>query len=148
MWCAMPVFRYFVFVGGALLALLLAVDAYLPKPAVRQAQFDIDKSTIRIVGRREGPDLVDIGTRHVSMLPSANLQPAEPPPAVEAQASPREAFAQMNSVPTKLTLARKPAKHANLQTSKAVPRFASNRSLPQTTATAQPVTFPSIFGNW
>ena len=43
----MPLLRYFVWVGSALLCLMFLSDAYLPKAPLRD-QRDIDHSTIRI----------------------------------------------------------------------------------------------------
>ena len=50
----MPVARYFLFVGGVLLALLLAIDAFVPQQAVvasqaaSQAAPSVDKTVVRI----------------------------------------------------------------------------------------------------
>lgn len=51
----MPIGRYFLFVGGALLSLLFLADQYLPKPALSRERADIDKSTIRIHSIKRQP---------------------------------------------------------------------------------------------
>jgi hypothetical protein len=51
----MPVGRYFLFVGSALLSLLFLADAYLPKPPASPTRAEIDKSSIRIKSANTGP---------------------------------------------------------------------------------------------
>jgi hypothetical protein len=59
----MPVLRYFVFVGAALLALLFVVSAELPSPPVVQtATAATDLSTIRIRSNRKWPERVVFDT--------------------------------------------------------------------------------------
>ncbi|MFX7731873.1 hypothetical protein ABTK10_20295, partial [Acinetobacter baumannii] len=45
---AMPIGRYFVYIGSLLLALLLLVDWYTPPPSTEQSSASVDRSTIRI----------------------------------------------------------------------------------------------------
>ena len=54
----MPMARYFLYVGGVLLALLLAIDALAPQDAAvaSHAAPGIDKSTVRIHSDRKLPD--------------------------------------------------------------------------------------------
>jgi hypothetical protein len=99
----MPVFRYFVYVGGALLALLLGANVLLPEaPGVDTLASSADTPVIRIHSDRKWPDPVVFDT---------NQAPIAPPPVVVARAeaaaaaspitlaSPkarvREAFAQL-----------------------------------------------------
>ena len=51
----MPIIRYFVFVGGLLLALLFAADRYLPAPIERAGPSDPDRTIIRIASARSLP---------------------------------------------------------------------------------------------
>ena len=75
----MPVARYFLFVGGVLLALLLAVDALVPQQAVvaSQAAPTIDKTVVRIRSDQRPPERVVYDT---------TLPTIVPPQAVTAQA--------------------------------------------------------------
>src|ERR1700674_5050455 len=58
---AMPLARYFLFVGGALLALLFVVDAGLPKFPVPD-RADSDSPVIRIHTDRKWPESVVFNT--------------------------------------------------------------------------------------
>jgi hypothetical protein len=49
---SMPIVRYFVFVGGLLLAPLFAADRYLPEVPERFAAGDVDRTIIRIRSAR------------------------------------------------------------------------------------------------
>jgi len=74
----MPVARYFLFVGGALLALLLAIDAFVPQETVvaSQAAPSVDKTVVRIRSDQKLPERVVYDT---------SLPTIVPPPAVTAQ---------------------------------------------------------------
>src|SRR5436305_2098797 len=90
----MPLGRYFVFVGGVLLALLFAADWYLPQPAATRARAELDRSTIRLHSRHRWPARIVIDTSLPTIVPPrATLAeaPADKPPAVIR--SPREALA-------------------------------------------------------
>jgi hypothetical protein len=85
----MPLLRYFTFVGGALLALLVVVSAYFPGTEIITAS-DVARPVIRIASDRVGPARVDIDTRvQTAVVPkSAPEVPQEAPPRiVEAQPS-------------------------------------------------------------
>ena len=77
----MPVARYFLFVGGVLLALLLAVDALVPHEAVvaSQAAPTVDKTVVRIRSDQKLPERVVYDT---------SLPTIVPPPTVTAQVAP------------------------------------------------------------
>lgn len=84
----MPIFKYFVLVGGCLLALLFAADRYLPRQLERASAADVDRSIIRIQTARVGPERVELDT----------AQPPRPEPAIQAEPRddlPREAYATM-----------------------------------------------------
>ena len=99
----MPVARYFLFVGGVLLALLLAIDALVPQQAVvaSQAAPSVDKTVVRIRSDQKLPERVVYDTSLPTIVPpTVTAQAVAPPvPAVAsadatAQARVRETFAQ------------------------------------------------------
>jgi len=93
----MPLLRYFVFVGGALLALLFISDAVLPKqplPSFLNVASS-EHSLVRIHSERKWPERIVFDTSLPTIKPAvvAEAQPA--PQAVPApKARVREAFAQ------------------------------------------------------
>ena len=104
----MPVLRYFLFVGGALLALLLVANGLLPEvPATDGVVSSIDPPVIRIHSDRKWPERVVFDTSQPTIAPVTVAKASEPiaAPAVAATspavtvASPkarvREAFAQL-----------------------------------------------------
>jgi hypothetical protein len=105
----MPLARYFVFVGGVLLALLFVVGAVLPQLPVADADgagAGVDKSTIRIHSDRKWPERVVFDTSIPTPIVPAQTVKAEvikaetvaPPPTLVADVSAKtrvpEAFAQ------------------------------------------------------
>jgi hypothetical protein len=100
----MPVARYFLFVGGVLLALLLAIDAFVPQEAVvaSQAAPSIDKTVVRIRSDQKLPERVVYDTSLPTIVPppavTAQVAPVVAPAAASAdataQARVRETFAQ------------------------------------------------------
>jgi hypothetical protein len=102
----MPLARYFVYVGGVLLALLFVVDAVLPQlPAADANRTDtgVDKPIIRIHSDRKWPERVVFDTSIPTIVPAQTVK-AEvvvPTPVlaiaadVSAKARVREAFAQL-----------------------------------------------------
>jgi hypothetical protein len=99
----MPVARYFFHVGGVLLALLFAVDAYAPKEPVASstvAAAPIATPTLRIRSDRKWPERVVYDTSLPTIVPplAANTEAAAPAPApvaeMSAKARVRESFAQ------------------------------------------------------
>jgi hypothetical protein len=99
----MPLLRYFVFVGGALLALLLFCDAVLPQvPLPVKLVSGSDLPAIRIRSDRKWPERVVFDTTIPSIAPVAvaAAQAAPVAPAIaeaSAKARVREAFAQLPS---------------------------------------------------
>lgn len=104
----MPIFRYFVYVGGALLLLLLAVDFVQPaRPLVQNvAATTVDAPVIRIRSDRHLPDRVVLDTSQPTIaLPAVQTAAVAAPQPAQANASPalndmsakarvRETFAQ------------------------------------------------------
>jgi hypothetical protein len=92
----MPLGRYFLYVGGVLLALLLAMDWYWPQSASRaaRADIDIDRSPIRIDSQHQWPEAVVFDTSQPIIVPPAPAQEvvAEAPPPAR---SPRDAMAMV-----------------------------------------------------
>jgi hypothetical protein len=105
----MPVARYFMFVGGALLALLFLIDAYAPSQAVTvsHAASTIDRNVVRIRSDQKLPERVVYDTSLPTIVPPASkVQVAaapQPPVAVDptAQARVRDTFAQFVPVDVK-----------------------------------------------
>jgi hypothetical protein len=107
----MPLMRYFVFVGGALLTLLLIASACLPAlPKVSQnTQPTADLSVIRIHSDRKWPERIVFDTSRpaVTPAPAPAAVVAEAPAPSKSAAEPakgqtREAFAQMRPNPSEL----------------------------------------------
>ena len=97
----MPVARYFLFVGGVLLALLFAVDALLPQEVAVASNSapSIDKTTVRIKSAQKLPERVVYDTSLPTIVPpTASVVAAAAPPArapeLSAQARVRDTFAQ------------------------------------------------------
>lgn len=94
--------RYFLYVGGALLALLLIVSAELPQPPVTSsANSAAELPAIRINSDRKWPAKVVFDTSAPTIVPTqvaSNTADAKPAPAAAQVAStpaPREALAQL-----------------------------------------------------
>jgi hypothetical protein len=95
----MPVARYFLFVGGVLLALLFVIDALAPPQlAVASQASSVDRVTLRIRSDQKWPERVVYDTSLPTITPpAATIQAAAaPPPVVDAlaQARVRNSFAQ------------------------------------------------------
>ncbi|MEH2528663.1 MULTISPECIES: hypothetical protein [unclassified Bradyrhizobium] len=88
----MPVARYFLFVGGVLLALLLAIDVFVPQQAVvaSQAVPSVDKTVVRIRSDQKLPERVVYDTSLPTIVPPPTMtaQAAAPPARAAAPASP------------------------------------------------------------
>lgn len=105
----MPVARYFMFVGGALLALLFLIDAFSPPLAVTagHAAPSVDRNVVRIHSDQKLPERVVYDTSLPTIVPpAAKVQVAaapQPPVAsdVTAQARVRDTFAQFVPVEVK-----------------------------------------------
>jgi hypothetical protein len=89
-----PIARYFIFVGGALAALLLIAGRCLPTPPAMFAnQLAIDRSIIRIKSARKWPEKVVLDTSQPTITPPAV---EEPPAAQSVRLPPDEAGDQSN----------------------------------------------------
>jgi hypothetical protein len=114
----MPLMRYFVYVGGALLALLLIANAFMPALPVAEAArstAEADRSVIRIHSDRKWPERVVFDTSQptIAPVPAPALVVAEAaaPPAKAAapalKAGVREAFAELPANPARAEPKRK-----------------------------------------
>ena len=97
----MPVARYFLFVGGVLLALLFALDAFAPREVAvaSNAAPSIDKTVVRIRSDQKPPERVVYDTSLPTIVPPAAktqtaAAPAAPIADATAQARVRDTFAQ------------------------------------------------------
>jgi len=102
----MPVARYFLFVGGMLLALILAIDGFSSPQAVvaSRAASSVDKTVVRIRSDQKLPERVVYDTSLPTIVPAPVLAAravAPPAPASasatdsSAQARARDTFAQL-----------------------------------------------------
>lgn len=118
----MPVARYFLFVGGVLLALLLAIDAIVPQEAVvaSQAGPSIDKTVVRIRSNQKPPERVVYDTSLPTIVPPTMTAQAAAPAAapskvasatgdIVAPANVRNTFAQI--VPAQAKKSEPPVRH-------------------------------------
>ena len=109
----MPLLRYFIFVGGALLALLIVVSSYFPETETITYR-DVARPVIRIASDRVGPPRVDIDTRvQTAVVPSSAPDILQQAPArvAEAQLSaplPTTAAAPIKIERKKTRIARRP----------------------------------------
>ena len=97
----MPVVRYFLFVGGVLLALLLALDAFAPQQVAVASNTapGVDKTVVRIRSDQKLPERVVYDTSLPTIVPPAATVQAAAAPVVPnaeatAQARVRDTFAQ------------------------------------------------------
>ena len=91
----LPLAQYFLRVGGVLFALLLALNAYLPKlPVADRAQANL--SVIRIHSDRKWPERVVFDTRIQAIIPAqvASIEPSSRPRKRPATSLPRRAGAR------------------------------------------------------
>lgn len=93
----MPLFRYFLSVGGTLLALLFVADAAVPTvPLPQNLTSGSDLPLIRIHSDRKLPERVVFDTSVVLPAPAVARAPVESAIAeIPAKARVREAFAQL-----------------------------------------------------
>lgn len=150
----MPIFRYFVFVGGALLALLFAADFVFPAAPVAQvvAAAGNDQPLIRIRSNRHLPERVVLDTSQPAIAAPAVKTAAvvAPQPPVQEGVSPafaemsaktrvRETFAQFTPAPKAETAAARKSEAAQPQASQASPAQAlPKRKIVRTQPAPQP----------
>jgi hypothetical protein len=128
----MPVARYFVYVGGVLLALLFIADAWLPR-APAPGEQPTRSATIRIHSDRKWPERIVLDTSQPTITPAqtANFEAgavamasADP-----ARAQARKAFAQLQSLDEEAPrrqpqqLEPKPQRHGKIAGKHTAPRM-------------------------
>jgi hypothetical protein len=97
----MPVARYFLYVGGVLLALLFSVDAFMPQDVAVASHSapGLDKTTVRIHSVQKLPERVVYDTSLPTIVPPAArtvvAAAAPPAPGASAPAHVRDSFAQL-----------------------------------------------------
>ena len=111
----MPLARYFVFVGGALVALLFALDFFSPKASADSGIHSAgpaDKTTMRIRSEQKLPERIVFDTTQPTIVAKpaqtqtaqttqAALPGPEPTPEITPKARVRETFAQFVPVEPK-----------------------------------------------
>jgi hypothetical protein len=97
----MPVARYFLFVGGVLLALIFALGSFVPQEPVAVASNaapSVDKTVVRIRSDQKLPERVVYDTSLPTIVPAkaAMVEAVATPiaPVTNAQARARDTFAQ------------------------------------------------------
>jgi hypothetical protein len=110
----MPLMRYFLYVGGALFALLFIVTAFLPSlPGPTSSQPTVDRSIIRIHSDAKWPEAVVFDTTRPTITPApavAAIAAPLPPQKSAADVSQervREAYAQVPTTPSRVEPKRK-----------------------------------------
>ena len=147
----MPLARYFLVIGGVLLALLFVVDAVLPSlPVADKTDAAVDMPFIRINSDRKWPERVvfDTSTSAFTAVPTLKAEAAVPASTVadtSAKARVRDAYAQLqpsDSKPTQLSDARTP--EPKLQRKR---KIAKSRVSRPTMLVAQQPRFGFFFAN-
>ncbi len=93
----MPLARYFLFVGGALLALLFLVDACLPELPVPE-RADTHLTIIRIHSEQKWPQRIVYDTSIPTIIPAPETARADASPTAsvaDVSTKARQAFAQL-----------------------------------------------------
>ena len=146
----MPLARYFLFVGGVLLALLFVSHAVLPNiPPADRADTGVDKSTIRIHSDRKWPERVVYDTSIPTIVPAPTAQAdasLAAPAATDssAKARVREALAQLPSPDAAQSDLKKPEPRPQRKR-----KIAKSHAGPPTIRVAQQPRFGFFdFGTW
>lgn len=148
----MPVLRYFLFVGAALIAMFCAINAYAPQPPapVQANAPGFDRTTIRITSNTVPDAPIVYDTSQPTIVPLPRVAEAKPVVTADANAKDNgtgatgdrrvEAMAQIDTpkpAASKPKPKRKVARHE-------YPR----QQYAQRQAWAQQSFFPNIFGSW
>ena len=109
----LPLRRYFLFVGGGLLALLFLLDAVLPPSGKQSSASEPNFPVIRIHSEVKGPPAVVIDASQRMIVPVIVAQddsPTAPAPFVVPDSRVRESFAQFVLSSNRQTGASEPKK--------------------------------------
>jgi hypothetical protein len=123
----MPLARYFLYVGGALLALLLAVSAYLPSPEAASAATTpaVSRPFLRIHSAQKLPERIVIDTSIPTIVPPPTAL-AEAPLKAPVKPAALDALAQIS--PSELKSAElKSAELKSVELNKPEPKVAPKR---------------------
>ncbi len=116
----MPLLRYFTFVGGALLALLIVVSSFLPETETI-ARPEAARPIIQIASDRVGPPPVNIDTRvQIAVVPASV-------PEILQNAPARVAEGELSALPTPVLPARIERKKTKIAKRPDRQRMAANR---------------------
>lgn len=137
----MPLARYFLYVGGALLALLFIWDPYLPKLPVAD-RGNSRPAIIHIHSDQKWPERIVYDTSLPTVVPAqiANIEANVAAPEIVASTTEREAFAQLQPS-SQLTDAKK--REPKLQRQR---KIAKRRAAPPALLAARQMQF-GWFGN-
>jgi len=148
---SMPVARYFLFVGGVLLALLFALDAFAPQQTAVAGNSapSIDKTVVRIRSDQKPPERVVYDMSLPTIVPPAAkaqvaAAPAAPLAEIDAQARVRDTFAQF--VPAEAKKAEK-QQGPQVQRKRRIAKLAKPRSAPPMRFAQQQQPHFGFFGN-
>jgi hypothetical protein len=147
----MPLARYFLYVGGVLLALLFALDAFLPElPVAASVDTSVDKPIIRIHSDRKWPDRVVFDTSQPTLGPAQTANSASSLPAAatvtdsSGAARARDSYAQLQSADQSHAQVHDPKKLEKKAVQKR--RIAKRRTAPPVMLVAQQPQF-GFFGS-
>jgi hypothetical protein len=144
----MPLARYFFFVGGVLLALLLISNAYVPEPPPADSvAAAADLPVIRIHSDRKWPERVVFDTSVSAVAPTRTAEAGVPVPSTEGSAKVRvrDSFAELQpSEPRQLQAADLKKREPKLRKR----RIAKARVGPPTMLVAQQPRFGLFDINW
>src|ERR1700738_1159158 len=147
----MPVLRYFLFVGVALLALLFAVDAFAPKVpvvvAAAEASATTENPTLRIRSDRKWPDRIVFDTSLPIIVPPAQTAGTEvsPPTATAAGGFPPNA--RVRGALARLRPADESKPEAKPQPKRKIAKHRAPPAAPQVALVAQQPQRFGFFGN-
>jgi len=128
----MPVGRYIAWVGASLLALLLAVDWFLPKSLPEPAGEPIEKPVIRIASVQQPAERVVIDTSQPIIVPA----PPPDEPATTSEPSPVRSYGSAAPPPPPLPAVVDIDKKKSKVTQRKGTRVATNQPLPTRTPAA------------
>ncbi len=106
----LPLQRYFLFAGGALLILLFATDWVVPPPKGEHVKSEVRLPVIRIHSERKGPEPVVFDTTQPTFVAPVEQDGAARPRAVaSAERSVTEAVVQLSDLPPESAEPAKPS---------------------------------------
>lgn len=95
----MPLMKYFMFVGSALVLLLIGIACFFQQPAPEPSRSDADRPNIRISSVEQLPERVVIDTSLPTIVPPSATFDASTTAVEPARERPRVAFAELNANP-------------------------------------------------